>query len=168
MLHDLGASVVEDEQVLVGLDEEDGLAGHLPGDVEPGLPHLDDAVAGDSGLADPAPTDRSLRVPWSGRIGFRCRFPCLLRGDPAGQPLVGSLGVIDLVEPVDLLLQLLDGAREGLLVEVSEEGLVEPFVLALRGRLIRFPGDRLNSEGLDIGDELPDDPAARRVQRGPV
>ena len=37
MLHDLGAPVVEDEQVVVGLEKIDGLAGEGPGDVEPGL-----------------------------------------------------------------------------------------------------------------------------------
>ena len=34
MLHDLGALVVEDEQVVVGLDEVDGLAGEEPGDIK--------------------------------------------------------------------------------------------------------------------------------------
>jgi hypothetical protein len=35
-LHDLGAAIVEHEQVLVGLDQIDGLAGQEPGDVEAG------------------------------------------------------------------------------------------------------------------------------------
>ena len=51
---------------------------------------------------------------------------------------MGSLGVIDLVKTIDLLPQLLESLGEGLLVEESEQGLVEAFVLALRGRLIRF------------------------------
>jgi hypothetical protein len=38
VLHDLGALVVEDKQVLVSLDEIDNLVGQKPGDVEPGLP----------------------------------------------------------------------------------------------------------------------------------
>jgi hypothetical protein len=36
VLHDLGAASVEHEQVLVGLDQIDGLAGQEPGDVEAG------------------------------------------------------------------------------------------------------------------------------------
>jgi hypothetical protein len=36
VLHDLGAAIVEHEQVLVGLDQIDGLAGQEPGDVEAG------------------------------------------------------------------------------------------------------------------------------------
>ena len=46
MLHDLCAPVVEDEQVVVGLEKIDGLTGEEPGDVESGLAHLDDAVDG--------------------------------------------------------------------------------------------------------------------------
>ena len=45
--HELGALVVEDEQVLVGLDQINALAGEVPGDVEPGLADLDDSVDGD-------------------------------------------------------------------------------------------------------------------------
>jgi hypothetical protein len=36
VLHDLGAAIVEHEQVLVGLDQIDGSAGQEPGDVEAG------------------------------------------------------------------------------------------------------------------------------------
>jgi len=86
------------------------------------------------------------------------------------KPLVRTFGVMDLVKAVDLLLQLqlLEGLGEGLLVEESEQGLVEAFVLALRGRLIGFAGDRLHPERGDIGDELTQDAAAGRIQRCPV
>jgi carotenoid cleavage dioxygenase-like enzyme len=38
VFHDLGALVVEDEQVLVGLDQIDGLPGEEPGDVSASAP----------------------------------------------------------------------------------------------------------------------------------
>jgi len=69
---------------------------------------------------------------------------------------VGSLSVIDPVEPVDLTLQLLEGAGQGLLIQPAEQRLVEAFVLALRGGFIGFAGDRLNTEPGDVGDELAD------------
>jgi len=87
MLHDLGAPVVEDEQVVVGLDEIDGLTGEEPGDVESGAAHLNDAVDGDSAAAHVVPADGPQPVPRPGWIRFRCRVPCLTRCDPAGQPL---------------------------------------------------------------------------------
>ena len=68
VFHQLGALVVEDEQTLVGLDETDALAGEEPGDVEPGLLNLDDAVRGEGGAADLNLADRPLLVPWSRRI----------------------------------------------------------------------------------------------------
>lgn len=55
VLDDLGAAVVEDEQMILGLDQEHGLAGEQPGDVESGRADLDDAVRGDAGDADPVP-----------------------------------------------------------------------------------------------------------------
>jgi len=48
------------------------------------------------------------------------------------------------VEGVDLGLQLGEGLGEGLLVELAGQGLVEAFVLALGGRLVRLAGDRLD------------------------
>jgi hypothetical protein len=79
----LGALVVEDEQVLVDFYKIDVLAGEEAGDVESGLPDLDDPVACHGGAADPVPADRAVLVAWSERIGFRCRFPSLQRRDPA-------------------------------------------------------------------------------------
>jgi hypothetical protein len=114
------------------------------------------------------PSQPTGRCWFRGRVSFRCRLPGLRRGDPAGQPLVGSLGVIDLIEAVDLALQLLKGARDGLHIKEAEQGLVEAFVLALRRRFIGFPGDRLDPERDDIGDELTDHPTTGRVQRRPV
>ena len=57
VLHEFGALVVEDDEVLVGLDQINALAGQEPGDVEPGLADLDDAVGGDRGAADAIPAD---------------------------------------------------------------------------------------------------------------
>ena len=45
-------------------------------------------------------------------------------------------------------------------VEPAEQGLVEAFVLALRGGFIGFPGDRLNPEP---GDQLTDRSATASV-----
>lgn len=47
--------------------------------------------------------------------------------------MVGTLGVVDVVEGVDLGLELGQCGGEWLLVEVAEQGLVEAFVLALGG-----------------------------------
>ena len=63
--HELGALVVEDEQVLVGLNQIDALPGEEPGDMEPGLADLNDSIGGDRGAADAIPADR--------RIWFRDR-----------------------------------------------------------------------------------------------
>ena len=71
MLHDLGAVVVEDGQVLVGLDEIDAPASEKPGDVETGLANLHDAVPGDGGATDPVPADGPLLVSRAGWVGFR-------------------------------------------------------------------------------------------------
>ena len=108
--HELGSLVVEDEQVLVGLNQIDALPGEEPGDMEPGLADLNDSIGGDRGAADAIPANRADLVSWPRRVCFWRRLPRLLRGDAAGQSSVGSLSVLDLVEPVDLTLQLLEGA----------------------------------------------------------
>ena len=66
----------------------------------------------------------------SGCPGDLGGVPGLLRGDAPGQALVGALGVVDVVEAVDLLLELGDGVGQGLLVQVAEQGLVEALVVA--------------------------------------
>jgi hypothetical protein len=139
-----GAVGVEDQEPIVVFEEVGEGAGQCAADLELGSAGKDGAVVPDpshppaigrcqgcSGLRDGA---------W--RFDFRGRLPCLLRGDPPRQPLVRALRVVDHIERVDLFLQLLESLREGLLVEPAEQGLVEPFVLALRRRLIGFPGDR--------------------------
>ena len=63
---------------------------------------------------------------------------------------MGSLGVVDPVEPIDLLLQLLQTRREWLFVEEAEQGLMEASVLALRRRFIGFAGDRFDTEPGDL------------------
>lgn len=62
-----------------------------------------------------------------GRLGTRCLglgggLPGGLGRDPARESLVGSLGVVDVVERVDLGLQAGQAGGEGLLVEVAETG----------------------------------------------
>ncbi|WP_167149289.1 hypothetical protein [Actinomyces sp. ZJ308] len=44
-------------------------------------------------------------VVWSGRLGDLGGVPGLLRGEASGQALVGALGVVDVVEGVDLGLE---------------------------------------------------------------
>ena len=91
-----------------------------------------------------------------GREVSRCRRRSrrVLGCDPSGQSLVGALGVVDVVEGVDLGLQLGQGVGQWLLVEVAEQGLMEAFVLALGGRLVRLAGDRLDPQRGDVLDEL--------------
>lgn len=69
-----------------------------------------------------------------------------------------AFGVVDDVEPVDLLLQLLESVSDRLFVEPPEQRLMEPLVLTLRGRLVGLPRDRFDAEGTHVRDELPDDP----------
>lgn len=156
VLHEFRAVVVKDQQVLVGFDEIDAVAGEEPGDVEPGLSNLNDAGDGDRRAANSVPANGSYLVSRPGRVGFRGRLPSPKRGDPAGQSLMGSLGVVGLIEVVDLLLQLLERAGERLLVEEAEQGLVEAFVVALRRGLVGLAGDRLDAQSGDVGDELSD------------
>jgi len=70
--------------------------------------------------------------------------------------LVGTLGVKDVVERVDLGLEFGQRLRDGLLVEVAKQGLVEAFVLALGGWLGGLAGDRLHTEGGNVTDESAD------------
>ncbi|GAB3099615.1 hypothetical protein GCM10027054_30050 [Isoptericola nanjingensis] len=65
-------------------------------------------------------------------------------------------------------VQLLERVGQGLLVEVAEQGLVEPFVLALGRRLGRLAGDRLGSQSAHVCHELADVAAAGRVERRAV
>ena len=77
--------------------------------------------------------------------------------------MVGTLGVKDVVERVDLGLEFGQRLRDGLLVEVAKQGLVEAFVLALGGWLVGLAGDGLHPQGTNVADELADVPAPRRV-----
>jgi hypothetical protein len=114
---------------------------------------------GDTSRIRTSATLRSVAAAVLG-VSLRSRLPRLQRCDPARQPLVRTLVVIDLVEPVNLFLQLLEGLGEGLLVEPMEQRLVETFILALRGRFIGLARNRLDAESGDVGDEMADDSAA--------
>lgn len=126
--------------------------------------HVDHAVDRDSAVGVGGAgglSDAAGAVPGGGRSGFgvwwlggRCGVPCLPRGDPPGQALVRAFGVVELIERVDLLLELFKGRGEGLFVQEPEQGLMEAFVLSLRGRFVRFPGDRFDPQGGDLGEEL--------------
>ena len=149
--HELRALVVEDEQMLVGFDEIDALAGEESGDVEPGLADLDDSVGGDRGAADAVPANRSLLVSWPRWVVFRCRIPGLLRGNSARQSLMRPLSVIDPIERINLALQHLKGFGERLFIKPAEQRLVGAFLLAQRGRFLGFAGDGLDAEPSDVG-----------------
>lgn len=86
---------------------------------------------------------RRLRA---GCLGNLRGVPSLLRGDASREGLVGALGVVDQVEPLDLVLELGVALRHGLLVQSSEQGLMEALVLALGSRLVRLAADRLDAE----------------------
>lgn len=85
---------------------------------------------------------------WLGARGLDLRrgLPRRVRCDASGQSLVRSLGVIDTVERVDLGLQSGQRIGQWLLVQVAEQGLVEAFVFALGGRLVRLAGNRLGTQ----------------------
>ena len=72
---------------------------------------------------------------------------------------MGTFGVVDPVELIDLRLPFLQRRRDRLLVEEPKQGLMETFVLALRGRRVGLPGDRRHAEPGDVVDEVPNDPA---------
>ncbi len=67
---------------------------------------------------------------------------------------MGALGVVDVVERIDLGLELGQCFGQWLLVEIAEQGLVEAFVFALRGWLVGLSGDRLDPECAHVSDEL--------------
>ena len=127
--------VVEDQQRRFGFNEVGEGSEQGAADVETDPTHEDGPVV--TNASHPNTVGQGLRGPGrrAGWFDFRGRIPGLLRGDPPGQPLVRTFGVIYLVETVDLRPQLLEGAGQGLLVEEPEQGLVEAFVLTLRGRL---------------------------------
>ena len=145
---------VEDEETIVFFDEVGQGAGQGSADLEFGAAGEDGAVVTDArhplAIVDSDGCGGVRDGAW--RFNGRGRFPRLLRGDSSGQRLARALRVVDHIERVDLVLQLLEGLREGLLVEVSEQGLVEAFVLALRGRFIRFPRDWFRADLIVIDD----------------
>jgi hypothetical protein len=123
-------------------------AGEGATDLELGASGIDGAVVVDARHPESVVlTGRRGRLPdGPRRLNHRCHLPGQCRGDPARQTLMRAFGVIDHVERVDLGLQLLQRLGERLLVEEPEQGLMEPLILALRGRLIGFAGDRLSTE----------------------
>ena len=58
---------------------------------------------------------RLLVYLWPRRLGFRSCFPRGQRGDPTGQSLMGALGVVDVVERVDLGLSSVSDSASGCL-----------------------------------------------------
>lgn len=65
---------------------------------------------------------RRLRSWWLGNVGS---VPHLLGSDASWQSLVRALGVVDLIEPVDLVLELPVALRHGLLVQPPKQRLVK-------------------------------------------
>jgi len=128
VLDEEGAPVVEDQQRRFGFDEVGESAEKCAADVETGPTHEDGPIVSYAGHPNTVGHGRRALGRRAGWFDFRGRIPGLLRGDPARQALVRTLGVIYLIEAVDLLLQLLEGLGEGLLVEEAEQDLVEAFV----------------------------------------
>ena len=100
----------------------------------------------------------------SGRPGHLGGVPGLLRGDTPGQALVGTLGVVDEVEAVYLLLKLGDGGGQGLLVQVAEQGLVEALVLALGGGPVGSAGGGFDAQGAHVLHQAAGDSAPAGVE----
>lgn len=90
------------------------------------------------------------------RVGFRRCVPRGLGCDSPRESLVGSFGVVDVIERVDLGLELSQGVGQWLLVQVAEQRLVETFILSLCGRLVGLAGDRFHPERAGMFDELTD------------
>lgn len=145
------AVVVHDQWSFTSLDDP------LPGEISGTLLTIRDGLDDQAGLHD-----------WP---GIRCRLsrvPGLAGCDSSGKHLVRALLVMVDVELVDLSLELLDAPSDGLFVQLAEQGLVEPFVLALCGRLVGLPGGRLDPQRGHVDDELALHPTARWIQRGSV
>ena len=130
-------AVGDDEYLFEGMVDVD-LVGHL---VQPdgagGADRSDACVGGMIGRwprsgtpdGDRRLVDGPVR-PRSGRIGLGGHLPGGQWRDAPRRSLVGSLGVVEVVERVDLGLELGRCVGQRLLVEVAEQGLVEAFVLA--------------------------------------
>ena len=175
-----------------GVPNRDHLGpGQVAVDQERDPADVDGAVAGDGQLALPGGADGlvpmhpapsggvrfGLRaswgdgvgvVVWSGRLGDLGGVPGLLRGDAPGQALVGALGVVDVVEAVDLLLKIGDGGGQGLLVQVAEQGLVEALVLALGGGVVGLGGDGFDPQGAHVLHQASDTPPSAGAQGAAV
>ena len=109
VLEEEGALVVEDHQRGFCLEEVGECSEQGAADAEAGSTHEDGAVVSNASHPNTVGPGRSGPRGRARCFSFRSCFPCLLRGDSARQPLVWALGVIDRIEPVDLLLQPLEG-----------------------------------------------------------
>ena len=78
---------------------------------------------------------------------------------------MGTPGVVDPIERVDLGLQFRQGVGERLLVEVAEESLVGALILALGSGRVGPAGNRLDPESGGVRNERPVE-CARRGARG--
>nr|WP_233722240.1 hypothetical protein [Nesterenkonia massiliensis] len=76
------------------------------------------------------------------------------------------MGVVDQVKDIDLGLKLSNGLGHRLGIQVAEQRLVEPFVLALGGRPTRPASDRFDPEAGEVGDQLPFTSPAGSCLRG--
>ena len=104
----------------------------------------------------------------SGSSAFCVASKACWGGLVVGQCLMAALGVVHVVEGVDLGLEFLDGLGVGLGVEVLDEGLVETFDLALGGGVSGLAGDARDPQGAGVDDKLADEASPGGVQRGAV
>ena len=86
--------------------------------------------------------------------GLRYRRVGLVGGHALGQALVAAGHVVLVVERVDLGLELGEISSQRLGVEVGEQGLVKPLVLALGGGVSGLAGDGLDAETARIVGEV--------------
>lgn len=81
---------------------------------------------------------------------------------------MGALGVVDVVEHIDLGLKLGRRVGQRLLVQISEQRLVETFVLSLSGRLVGLAGDCFDPECVDMVDKSAAIALAGRVESSAI
>ena len=151
----------------VGFDLDEGLScSRVEGEPRSGSDH---------GRLGGGRCGRGARRGWDLReAGFRSRFGCRRGGGPrlgrglAVECLMGSFIVVVVVELVDQCLQGLDRLRGWPGVEPLLQRLVEPFVLALGCRPVRFAGDGLDPEVEQVVDQLAGEAAAGGVERQSV
>jgi hypothetical protein len=133
--NDLAGGGVDEAHVEI-VDEHDhggSVEGSSEADVVESAGDAEGHVAG----VDAVASDAQVWAVGAGRGGFGTGRVGGVRGRSVWQRAVRSLEVVDLDEPIELVLQGVDGGRGELRAEPLLDGLVEAFDLAAGGRVIR-------------------------------